>query len=251
MRRHVFVLWFALLGLSAGAQTPTVESIMDKYIEASGGREAMQAVKSMRLSGKLTIKNQGITGAMEISFKAPNKVFVKQDITGIGSVQQGFDGKTGWAQDPFSGLRDLEGAELEALKREASLESALNWKQHFKKWEYLGEESVKDKKAHKVSFEPKVGKPVVKFFDVESGQLIRQDGWSESPMGEVPVSTYLSDYRKEGNITMPFKMTASMAQVEIEIQFSKLETNIGIEDKIFVRPGGAPKDTEDKPLSLK
>src|SRR5579871_2809901 len=93
------------VSLSIGqAQTPklTVSEVMDKYIAATGGRAAYAKIKSTVVKGTLEVAPQGLKGTFSASAKAPNLLVVTQNIDGIGEIRQGYDGKTGWSQDPLT-----------------------------------------------------------------------------------------------------------------------------------------------------
>ena len=53
----------ALLSAARGADNPpSVDSILDKFIEASGGKAAMEKIKSRTIKGDLELKSADPTG---------------------------------------------------------------------------------------------------------------------------------------------------------------------------------------------
>ena len=46
-----------------------------------------------------------MSGDLEISQARPNKTMMRINVTGIGQIEQGFDGTTGWSINPMQGPR--------------------------------------------------------------------------------------------------------------------------------------------------
>jgi hypothetical protein len=119
MKRAVTLLIAAAIGLtavrlSAQAQSalPTADQVLEKYITAVGGREAMEKVTSRVSTGTVEIPEMGAAGTITISEKAPNKSLAVFEIAGMGQVRQGSDGTAAWEDSPVSGVRDKSGTEL-------------------------------------------------------------------------------------------------------------------------------------------
>src|SRR5262245_37566844 len=88
------------------AATPSVDEILDKYVKAIGGKEAIEKVNSRVEKGTFELPAFGASGSIEVYAKAPNKTAMTIDIGGFGKVENVFDGTKGWASDPQSGLRE-------------------------------------------------------------------------------------------------------------------------------------------------
>ena len=96
----------AVFALAALAQNLTVDEIIAKNIEARGGLEKLKAVKTMRVSGRISV-GQGLEAPVTMEFKRPRKMrmeFTLQGLTGV----QAYDGKKGWGISPFQGKKDPE-----------------------------------------------------------------------------------------------------------------------------------------------
>jgi hypothetical protein len=85
---------------------------------------------------------------MSIDGKAPDKMLTVTTIDKVGVIKKGFDGKAGWSQDPYQGLRTLEGDELERIRRQAVFNSELKWRELFIKAELAGREKVGEQDAY-------------------------------------------------------------------------------------------------------
>src|SRR5215470_9164743 len=112
------------LAAQAAASTPTVDKILDKYVEAIGGKAALEKVTTRMMKGTLELPATGdagsiVPGSIEVYAKAPNKRLSTVVIPGSGTDQRGYNGSAGWYVDPDEGPKDLSGPDLDAIKAEA------------------------------------------------------------------------------------------------------------------------------------
>ncbi|MGH9928193.1 MAG: S41 family peptidase, partial [Pyrinomonadaceae bacterium] len=95
---------------------PSTDSILEKYVEASGGKSALEKLTSRVSTGTVEMTSLGVTGTVQFFEQAPNKWSVIIDAPGIGIMQRTFDGNRGWLQDPLQGLMRFTGPALEIVK---------------------------------------------------------------------------------------------------------------------------------------
>ena len=113
MRRVLLMLaGLAVLATSASAQT--AEEIVNKYIKTVGGADKIQAVKTLRRSGKFT-GGGGFEGAIVEENKRANMVRQEFSLQGLTAVNA-YDGKTGWKIEPWEGKKDAEPLGEEEVK---------------------------------------------------------------------------------------------------------------------------------------
>src|SRR5205814_1536320 len=104
MKSIVFASAVALCAAPLSAQN--ADSLIAKYIQASGGMARMQALQTLRRTGKFT-GGGGFEAVVVQENKRPNIVreeFSIQGMTGINA----YDGKNGWKIEPWQGKRDPE-----------------------------------------------------------------------------------------------------------------------------------------------
>src|SRR5262249_36051553 len=104
-------LGVCLLAATAGAQgLPKAEEVLDKYVEATGGKAAYEKIKNQVLHG--TVELGGAVKGPMVSYHAPpNKMYVEIELQGLGKIEQGTDGKVAWERSALAGARILNGAE--------------------------------------------------------------------------------------------------------------------------------------------
>lgn len=173
--------------------------------------------------------------------KAPNKLLVMQNIQGIGEVTQGYDGQVGWRQDPFQGTRELDDVELANLKREATFNADLKWRELYEKVELMGTEKVGEQQAYVIRLTPRVGKPITRYYDTQTFLLLRSDSVQEGPQGTIPVETYFSDYRQVDGVKVPFQVTQKTSIGDGVVKLTEVKNNVEIDDAKFAKPAASGK----------
>src|SRR5438105_13668479 len=92
--------------LAASLPAQSADSLIAKYVQASGGMARIQALQTLRRTGKFT-GGGGFEAVVVQENKRPNSVreeFSLQGMTGINA----YDGKNGWKIEPWQGKRDPE-----------------------------------------------------------------------------------------------------------------------------------------------
>src|SRR5579863_9791021 len=100
--------------------TPSPESILDKYIQASGGAQRLAGLTSFVGKGT-NLGFGGFAGDVEIVAKAPDKratIILFKAETGQGDQIRSYDGRTGWVRTPLNVLGEfqLSGSDLDGAR---------------------------------------------------------------------------------------------------------------------------------------
>ena len=222
----------------AGA-LPTVDEILENYVKAAGGKEAIEKITSRSIKGSFSLEAFGVTDApVEILAKAPDKSSSKIDIPGFGVVNRVFNGATGWSSDPMTGLRELTGVELAQLKRGSDLHGELNLKKHYTKLEVKGKEKVGPYETYLIEATPEEGSPGKLYFDVNTGLLVRQDEEAESPQGKMMTEVYMDDYKVVDGVKIAHTLKQVNSAMTFVIKFTEVKNNIEIDEAKFGKPSG-------------
>jgi zinc protease len=249
MKRLVWLTFVLILGVGtvlaqapatpaqpASAPMPTADQIIDNYVKATGGKEALAKVNSRVAKGKLDIAAANISGTFEAQNKGPNLTSMYAELANFGTIRQGFDGTVAWEANPMVGLREKTGVELADAKLEAELQRELKFKELFPKIEAKGKQKVGDKDAYVVLATPKEGTPITLYFDVQSGLILKDEQERETPEGKVPTQTFYEDYREVDGIKFPFKLRQVNPMFELVITFNEIKHNGTIDDTKFKKP---------------
>jgi len=211
----------------------SVDAVLDKYVTALGGKEAVRKVTSAVQTGTFEAPEAGLKGTVEAYSKLPNKSLQKITIDGIGVIQQIYDGSKGWYDDPAGGTREIQGEELAQFRRLSDLHRDIKYHEIYEKLTLVGKEKVGGSDAYVIEGVPAQGKPEKLYFDVSTGLLVRQDMTAVSPQGEAPTQTYFEDYRDVGGLKMPFTVRQVTPAITFTVKSTDIKLNIPIDDSKF------------------
>ncbi len=207
----------------------TIESVLQKYIDAIGGKENLLKVKDK--TSVVEGGTQGMNIKITIEQKAPNKLYQVVDF-GTGQQKTIFNGEK--AKVVAMGQeRELKGDRLEQLKIQSNLYLPLEYKKYGITPELAGMEKVDGKDAFKVVLKTKSGKNWVQYYDKDSGLKVKEQFTISVPQGSFTQTTKFGDYREVNGVKYPFKLTQSMGPQSIELKVKSLKVNTGLSDSIF------------------
>ena len=209
---------------------PSVDAVLDKYVTALGGREAIEKLTTRVRKGAVEITGVAATGTMERYQKAPNKLKAAQQIPGYGTIQTVFDGNIAWYGRPEIPLQQPHGAWLADIRRQADFYWPLHLKQIFPTLKLKGKTLVGQRSAYLVEATPEVGSTEILYFDVETGLLTRQD--IKTVEGTQTVTTLFEDYRDVDGIMLVF----TIRQGPMAIRYTEVRHNVPIADSLFGKP---------------
>lgn len=218
------------------AALPTVDEIIDKYVKAIGGKEAIEKVNSREAKGAVELEGMNMSGSFQQYVKSPNKVAMTSELGGMGAWISVYDGAKGYSSDPMNGSRELSGGELDAMKRGADLHQPLKLKQTYSKMEVKGKDKVGAADVYVVEVTPAEGAPEKFYFDASSGLLVKSDAEMDSPQGKMPVEVFLEDYKAVDGVKLPFTMRRVMPVATVVVKLSEVKHNGAIDDAKFAKP---------------
>lgn len=199
----------------------TVTSVIENYIKAIGGKDKVNAVKSVMFSASGKI--QGIDLTYTSKAAAPNKF--SDVVTGMGQTlsKQVFDGTKGYAEQQGR-RKDLEGKELEEL---------LGKKAPFEDLTYINGtldriEAIDGKNTYVIKY-----KSQEIFYDVTSGLKIKSTKKVKGPQGEVIVPTSYANYKEVNGIKFPYEISQKMGPMDLNFEIKEVKINEGVSDTDF------------------
>ncbi len=216
----------------AAEDLPSAQSIVDKYIEATGGESAYMEIKNSVQKTSILIVAMGMTATGTNYVEGPNAKSIMA-IDGFGEFLSGIKDGTPWSSNMMAGDQILSGAEAKAALAQADPQMWLNWKNYYASAETVGEEAVGDATAWKIAFTPDEGQAMTYWFDKESGLIIQSEGPGLG--GGVALNT-MSDYRDVGDVMVPFKIVSEGGQGQVDITVDSVEHNTTIDASVFDVP---------------
>jgi hypothetical protein len=230
----------------AGPQLPEATALLDKAVEAVGGKAKIDAVKSWYVEGELSVSGQNITGEMKLWWQGGD-FYTEQTMIGIGTIRGGKQGGVIWSDDPINGLRKLQGAEAEQYSWGSSLLLAADWQRYFTSAQTVSERELAGKKAYDVELTSQSGAKVTLTFDAENGLQVAQSFKGSTPLGEMPIAVQLQDYRDVEGLKLPFRQVTDAKLAEATQQIKKMELNGPVDATKFAMPTGGAEVVKPAP----
>jgi outer membrane lipoprotein-sorting protein len=233
--KSIKLLTLAIAGLfiTSFSFAQTADEIVNKHIEAIGGKENWKKITSMR--SEATLSTQGIEIPVIIS-QVHNKG-VKQEFSVMGMSGYSIisvDG--GWNFNPMAGQEKPEPMtqdELNIGKEQLDIQGEmLDYKQKGHTVELQGNEDIDGVSCFKLKLTRKSGRESVYIIDPKSFYIVRMSSKVTANGQEVESKVNLSNYQKlPAGIFIPFTMENNALPAPITI--TKVEVNIPIADTIF------------------
>ena len=216
----------------------TVDTILERYVQAVGGKEALAKITSRTTQGTFSFeKGLNLSGETESYAKSPNKILINVTLPGMGLIQEGYDGSVAWTKDSTSGLRDRKGLELEGARLDAEFNRELKLQQLYPKMELKGTQNIGGRDAYLLIATPAQGQPEKLYFDAQTGLLVRLDRQRLTAQGDmVPTEIYYEDYRDADGIKVPFQERQVLPEVTVVIKYNTIKHNVVIDDTKFTKP---------------
>jgi hypothetical protein len=233
-------LAFSLALAHAADDLPKAETILDKYVEVTGGKAAYQKLHTEITKGTMEMTAMGLKGTVTSYRAEPDKSYTEIELGAVGKMREGSDGKVFWSLSSMMGPHVKEGPEKAQAVIMGKMNAELNWRDLFTKAETTGVDTVDGKECYKVVLTPAEGAPVTECYDKQSNLMVKVTMTAQGPMGELAMDMFASDYRKEGDILMPHKMKQSVAGQQMTFTVDTVTLNPDI-----------PKDKFDLPDEIK
>jgi hypothetical protein len=238
---HVFAV-ISLVAVSA-AHAISVDELIAKNASARGGLDKIQAIKSLKLEGKLRFI--GGFGSIDVGYaqyqKAPDSVRTEGTVQGLTQVQA-WDGKEAWQISPFQGRKDPErmsADDAKALADDASIGGSLiDYKARGSKVEYLGTEDIDGTQAHKVKVTLKSGNVEYVYLDPDHFLEIRVEAQRKVRGSESESVSDYGDYEEVNGVYFPFSVATHSKDGggDTQLTIEKAEANVAVEDSQFSFP---------------
>lgn len=232
----------SVVSLSAQA-ADTVQSVVDKHIAALGGRDALTKLTSRKATGTISISTPvgNLTGPVELYLKAPTKsrAVMALDLAAVGgpgtlTLEQLFDGVTGWSVNPMQGDQEITGAQLENMKSGYFPSPFLEQNNGGNKLELLPRETVPGKAWIVMKITRPSGNFITLYFDPATYLIARSVSAIDNPQGGMlQQSSESQDYRVVDGVKVPFLIINANEQQTITVKLTKVEHNVAIDDAMF------------------
>jgi len=219
---------------SAKLELPSGESIMDKYIEATGGIEARKKIRNTVCKGVMRFGPE-TKADLAIYSAEPNLHLQEIDIPGIGKILNGVDGNISWSYSAMSGPSIKEGEKAEQALANASFHD-YDWRAKYSSAETEGVEMVEEEECYKVILTPKTGNPKTHYYSKKTGLLIKHEGIIDPENENISVENTFKDYREVDGVMMSFQKIQSLNGRLVTTTFTEVKNNVDLPKSTFEPP---------------
>jgi hypothetical protein len=207
----------------------TKQEVIDRFVAALGGREAIEKLDSRHCRGRVTddLRSRANPYFKETDFEAWTSVphRCRFDLYKEGFVdRRGFDGRKGWIADS-AGVRRDEEAIRSKLAFLLDPQGALDIEYYFPELTYVGQRALYGATVN--SLEPADLKPeyYTLYFDIESGLLVG-----------IGYHWEVRDYRDVDGVMFPHRIVCGRKGGATTFDILEMQNNAVTDDSLFEMP---------------
>jgi len=208
----------------------TAASVIDSYLTALGGKEALQKINDIKMEMKAEAMGQEMI--FSTVRKLPNKLLleVKMGPSIVNKVIS--DGKK------ISALQMGQPVPMDEIREkdqliESHLFPELMFDELEVKTELLSIENIDGRDAYAVEVTFPTGTKLTAYFDTESGLKVRSSKTLEGPQGSFSQTTDFKDYKSVKGVKFAHTIIQFFGPQKITTEVTSLLVNSGVKDDLF------------------
>lgn len=205
-------------------------SVIDGFLTAIGGKDEVKKFNTLKASFTMEIQGMSLKGT-DIKM-APNKQHTEIKMGEMKVMEKVFDGTKGY-QAQSGQKKEMDEKDIKEAQDEKALIPQLYYISQDYQVLYIGTDKVGNEEAYKLKVTAPSGKVSVEFYSTKTGLLIRDENTMEGPNGEVTITADYSNYKKAGNILLPFTTVRSFGEQEMTFTIDEAQVNEGVTDADF------------------
>jgi zinc protease len=211
----------------------TADAVVQKYIDAVGGANAINAIKDLKLVYAFE-PQPGITVTFT-EWKSAGKL--KREVGAAGQIFQKVVYVNGVGMQEMQGQpKEMTPDELKDAQRQADPQAVLHMAKYGFKYNLLGVEKLDGQDVYVLETIDGTGKKGKEYYSVSSGYLLKDVTVRSGPQGEAAVTVEYKDYREVPNANgfkIPYTVLQGSATQSVEAKLQSIEINKGIPDSEF------------------
>ena len=202
-------------------------TVMESYIAAIGGLEAVNAISSVNIAANVNIEGMPFKPTAAIKTMSPNMSSMEMSIAGMGTVmKQKYNGTTGYSEQqgmkaPMSENELSEKAKEKGLFPETYLDAS--------SISLVSLITIEGADVYKLMIE----KDSFRYYDANSGLLVRTEKTEEAQGQKVTSIEDLSDYREVNGVLFPYEQKITSGPQIIGLSATEVIVNEGVSAEDF------------------
>ena len=221
------------------ATGPTAAQLLDKYLAASGGADALAKISSRIAKGNALAADGGKTPVEIYSKGSDKRVMITHAANGDRST--GYNGNFGWTTNAAGAPRDMSAADLEGSKLEDDLYLATHAQQIYSQWRVGRPQKVGGRDCYVLNGSAPGHVPLRLYLDQQTGMLLRLIRYTETPLGRLPAQVDFADYRGQDGVKVPYRLILARPAARTTVQLDQVQQNVAVDDSKFTKPADPPR----------
>lgn len=203
----------------------TAEKVVDNYIKAIGGNDALQKINTYSANVSMQTMGQTINGTMKKM--APYSTLMEMTMNGMTVYKMVFDGTKGY-QGQMGQKSPMTPDEIKTQLDEKGIFPQLHYSEPGYKLSMDGNAKVNEEDAYKIKVANPSGKITTEYYSIKTGYFLKQESTVSAQGKQMEQTTQFGDYKNIGGIMTPTTMTQIAAGQEIPMTLSDIKYNVGV-----------------------
>jgi hypothetical protein len=191
---------------SLSAQTTrkllTANEVLERYVEVTGGRDALLRHKSMTVHGRLEVPSRNLERE-GVLYTKDGKMLQKIFLPNGKENASGYDGQTAWDLGPNGKAVVHEGDEMKTVARDADMYYHLRVLKYFKSMEVIDVTEFNGRTCYHLKGINNWGKVNEQFYDKENGLLVGYAFNTAWRAGDGDATETFEEYKDFGGVRIP------------------------------------------------
>ena len=215
----------------SNAPLPTVDEVFKRFSRLTGETLAAGRVTTRVIKGRVSLPGVSFGGHFEFYSTASGKSLTVTSVDSVGTIRQGFDGKSVWTVAE----NKTQGMEVPLLT-EADVFRDITLSNLYSRTKLVGKVQEGDREVYLVEATPRTGPPERLYFDVQNGLLLHRDLTRTGKRGPVESEVYFSNWRNVDGFLLPCSLTHLIGNLTLVVSVDEIKHNVAIDDAVFQRP---------------
>lgn len=222
--------------IAKSASLPSLDEVLARYVEASGGEKVIAAVTSRVVKGTVDVTGVSHGGSYESYQQAPNKFYFLVQAYPFGTAKSGYNGRVAWTSSNATTTIVKNAADVAYFASVASFLSPVALKQRYAKVTLAGASQIGFRDVYVLDLQPATGSVERLYLDTKTYLPVRFNKVQTFGNAKVPVEIYLDDWHAVDGIQFPFTITESMPKQSMSFTITEIRHNVPIDATLFDPP---------------
>ena len=205
-------------------------NIVEDYLKAIGGKEEVKKVNSLSATISLEMQGRSFTGSEKIM--SPNKHLTELKMGEMIIMRSVFDGTKGYQQQGPQKNDLNEGETKEALDDKGVIPQLYYIGADYKT-EYIGSGKIGEETTYRLKVVMPSGRLSIQEYSSKTGLLLKEETTTKDADTDTPLTIEYKNYKKAGNIMMPYEITRNEGGQEYTIIYTDIKINEGVTEADF------------------